>query len=196
MRQTKVPTLKLYKHVSSTLTKLCKSNKVSLLKKKYFCLRTKFIPRLFRVLSFKVMLWIFNNENMKHISQLNHLSYHLCSRQSYKNTTLIFIFKNINLNFQVLNLHKSNQAFFPSLSEKQNEVSNVSKQSNIFQRQFLTFMEVQRGCHLLCSWKILLNYHHFIGVRRPLLCEVLRRGTLPNHIFNCRAIPEILVSIQ
>lgn len=85
MRQTEVPTLKLYKHVSSTLTKLCKSNKASLLKKRDFYLRTKFIPRLFKVLSFKVMLWlpncVFNNEIMKHTSQLNHLNYHLPSRQ-------------------------------------------------------------------------------------------------------------------
>lgn len=45
----KVPTFKFHKHVSSTPTKLHKFNKVSLLKKTVFYQKTKFIPRLFKV---------------------------------------------------------------------------------------------------------------------------------------------------
>lgn len=61
MRQT-LPTLQLYKNVSFTLTKLCKSNKVSLLRKRGSYLRTKFIPRLFKVFHFKVMLQLPNHD--------------------------------------------------------------------------------------------------------------------------------------
>lgn len=96
----KVPTLKLYKHVSSTLTKLHKINKVSLLKKIVFYFKTKFIPRLFKVLSLKkcfdFVIMTFNKKIMKCIPQLNHLNYQLPPRkQSHKNTTLIFNFRKL-----------------------------------------------------------------------------------------------------
>lgn len=117
----KVPTFKFYKHVSSTPTKLQKFHKVSLLKKIVFYLKTKFIPRLFKVLCLKkcfdFVIMTFNKKIMKCISQLNHLNYQLLSRkQSYENTSLVFnlkIFRTKILGSELAQKQPSISSFLP-----------------------------------------------------------------------------------